>query len=81
LNGFHGMAADAVLAYQVITADGRFVTASEKSHSDLSWALRGGDAGTFGVVMSVIVKAFPDTDATLSTFVLGNSTDGSQLVS
>lgn len=75
------MAADAVLAYQVVTADGRFVTATEDAHSDLFWALRGGGAGTFGVVTSVIVKAFPDTDATLSTFVLGNSTDGTQLVS
>lgn len=75
------MAADAVLAYQVVTADGRFVTASEDSHYDLFWALRGGGAGTFGVVTSVIVKAFPDTDAKLSTFVLGNSTDGTQLVS
>lgn len=55
--------------------------ASEDSYSDLFWALRGGDAGTFGVVTSVIIKAFPDTDTTLSTFVLGNSTDGSQLVS
>ena len=45
------------------------------------WALRGGGAGTFGVVTSVNVKAFPDTDATLSTFVLGNSTNGSQTVS
>jgi len=75
------MAADAVIAYQVVTADGRFVTASEESHPDLFWALRGGGAGTFGVVTSVIVKAFPDTDATLSTFVLGNSTDGTHLVS
>ena len=81
MNGFHGMAADAVLAYQVVTADGRFVTASEDTYSDLFWALRGGGGGTFGVVTSVIVKAFSDTDATLSTFVFGNSTDGTHLVS
>lgn len=81
LNGFHGMAAGAALAYQIVTADGRFVTASEDAQSDLFWALRGGGAGTFGVVTFVIVKAFPDRDATLSTFVLSNSTDGTQLVS
>lgn len=57
------------------------MTASEDAHSDLFWALRGGGAGTFGVVTSVIVKAFPDTDATLSAFVLGNSTDWMQLIS
>ena len=46
MNGLHGMAADAVLAYQVVTADGRFVTASEDTYSDLFWALRGGGGGT-----------------------------------
>lgn len=81
LNGLHGMAADAVLAYQVVTANGRFITATEDAHPDLFWALRGGGGGTFGVVTSVVVKAFPDTHATLSTFVLGNSTDGERLVS
>lgn len=75
------MGADAVLAYQVVTADGRFVTASKTSHSDLFWALRGGGPGTYGIVTSVIVKAYPDIDVTLSTYVLGNSTDGSRLVS
>ena len=81
LSCFHGVAADAVLAYQVVTSNGRFLTATEDTHADIFWALRGGGGGTFGVVTSVIVKAFPDTDATLSTFILGNSTDGTQLVS
>ncbi|KAF1852164.1 uncharacterized protein K460DRAFT_392285 [Cucurbitaria berberidis CBS 394.84] len=81
LSGFHGMGADAVLAYQVVTADGRYVTASKTSYPDLFWALRGGGPGTFGIVTSVIVKAFPETDVTLSSFVLGNSTDGTQFVS
>lgn len=53
------MAADHVLSIQVVTADGRFVTASAKSNPDLFWALRGGGAGTFGVVTSMTVKAFP----------------------
>lgn len=34
-----------------------------------------------GIVTAVIVKAFPETEATLSSFILGNSTDGSQLIS
>lgn len=74
------MAADAVLEYHVVTADGRLITLNEDSHSDLFWALRGG-GGTFGVVTSVVVKAFPDTNVTLSTFILGNSTDGTDFVS
>lgn len=75
------MATDSVLAFQVVTADGRFVTASETSHPDLFWALRGGGGGTYGVVTSVIIKAHPKIDVTHSTFVLGNSTNGTQLVS
>ncbi|KAF2272840.1 FAD/FMN-containing isoamyl alcohol oxidase-like protein MreA [Westerdykella ornata] len=81
LSGLYGMAADSVLAFQVVLASGQFVTASETSYPDLFWALRGGGPGTYGIVTSVIVKAHPNTDATLSTFVLGNSTDGKQIVS
>ncbi|KAF2876295.1 hypothetical protein BDV95DRAFT_625581 [Massariosphaeria phaeospora] len=81
LSGYYGMAADSVLAFQVVTADGRFVTASATSNPDLFWALRGGGGGTYGVVTSVIIKAHPKIDVTHSTFVLGNSTDGTQLVS
>ncbi|ORY16065.1 hypothetical protein BCR34DRAFT_622478 [Clohesyomyces aquaticus] len=75
LSGYYGMAADSVLAYQVVTADGRFITASETSHPDIFWALRGGGGGTFGVVASAIVKAHPKISVTHSTFVLGNTTD------
>jgi hypothetical protein len=81
LAGFYGMAVDSVLAFQVVLPSGLFVTASETSYPDLFWALRGGGPGTYGIVTSVIVKAHPNTDATLSTFILGNSTDGKQLVS
>ncbi|PSN61319.1 FAD-binding domain-containing protein [Corynespora cassiicola Philippines] len=81
LSGYYGMAADSVLAYEVVTADGRFVTASEDSYPDLFWALRGGGGGTYGIVTSAIFKAHPRIDVTYSTFVLGNSSDGTQLVS
>lgn len=75
------MAADAALAFDFVTADGRFKTASPDVNSDLFWALRGGGGSTFGVVTSVVVKAFPQTDVTLSAWILGNSTYGTQLVS
>lgn len=81
LSGYYGMAADSVLAYQVVTADGLFVTASETSNPDIFWALRGGGGGTYGIVTSAIIKAHPKIQVTHSTFMLGNSTDASQLVS
>lgn len=62
------MAADQVLAFEVVTADGRFVTASNAVNSDLFWALRGGGGSTFGVVTSAIVKAHPKIKVTKSVF-------------
>lgn len=62
------MAADQVLAYEVVTADGRFVTASETVNPDLFWALRGGGGSTFGVVTSVIARAHPRIKVTKSVF-------------
>ena len=64
----YGMAADQVLAYEVVTADGRFVTASNKVNSDLFWALRGGGGSSYGIVTSVIAKAYPRMKVTKSTF-------------
>lgn len=40
-----GLAADQVLALEVVLSDGRFITVSKESHPDLFWALRGGGGG------------------------------------
>ncbi|KAL7621938.1 hypothetical protein AAE478_007438 [Parahypoxylon ruwenzoriense] len=70
LSSIYGMAADQVLSMEIVTADGRFVTASETSNPDLFWALRGGGGSTYGVVTSMVIKAFPEILVTTMTFSL-----------
>jgi len=68
LSSMYGMAADQVLNYEVVTADGRFVIANAKTNPELFWALRGGGGSTYGIVTSVVVKAYPDMQVTSSIF-------------
>ncbi len=44
-----GLTCDALLAVDVVGANGRLRRASEDEHPDLFWALRGGGGGTFGI--------------------------------
>ncbi|ROW06836.1 hypothetical protein VMCG_04033 [Cytospora schulzeri] len=73
MSSMYGLAADQALSFEVVTSNGRFVTANESQNTDLFWALRGGGGGTFGVVTSVTVKAYPRMPVSFITFTISNS--------
>lgn len=63
-----GMGSDQVVALEVVTASGRFVTATPKVNEDLYWAMLGGGGGTFGIITSAIVKVHRKVPVTTSAF-------------
>ncbi|RAH78611.1 FAD-binding domain-containing protein [Aspergillus japonicus CBS 114.51] len=75
MSSVYGLAADQVLALEVVLANGRFVTVTEQSNPDLFWALRGGGGGTYGVVTSIISRLHPKIPVTVSTFSFMTSTN------
>jgi FAD/FMN-containing dehydrogenase len=54
----HGLALDNLLSVDVVTADGRLVTASATENEDLFWGVRGG-GGNFGIATSFEFTAHP----------------------
>ena len=53
-----GLSCDNLVSADVVTADGRFLVASDRENEDLFWAIRGG-GGNFGVVTALEYKLRP----------------------
>ena len=60
-----GLTCDRLVEAEVITADGKVRTCSERENSDLFWALRGGGGGNFGISTSYKFETHPVSDVTL----------------
>jgi FAD/FMN-containing dehydrogenase len=54
----YGLAADNVIAVELVTADGEILDVTAESHPDLFWALRGG-GGNFGVATTFTYRLHP----------------------
>jgi len=57
----HGLAANSVVAVEIVTADGTLVRADTMTNPDLFWAVRGG-GGNFGVVVAIELRLVPLAD-------------------
>jgi FAD/FMN-containing dehydrogenase len=58
LMGIHGLAADNLLAVELVNADGAVLNVTAESDPDLFWALRGG-GGNFGIATSFEYRLHP----------------------
>jgi FAD/FMN-containing dehydrogenase len=58
LSGKYGLSSDNLISVDVVTADGRFLTADATQNDDLFWAVRGG-GGNFGIVTSFEYQLYP----------------------
>ena len=55
----YGLASDSVRSFDLVTPDGELVRVSNDEHAELFWALKGGGAGTLGVVTSMEIDLYP----------------------
>jgi ribonuclease T2 len=63
-----GLGVDNILEVDIVLANGSAVTANQKSHADLFWALRGGGGSTWGVIVSLTSRAHQSPDDGFTDF-------------
>ncbi|KAF7913028.1 uncharacterized protein EAF01_002049 [Botrytis porri] len=71
----YGLGADQILEAEVVLANGEIVTANKCHNQDIFFAIRGGGGGTYGVVVSTIIKAYPTTSISAQTLAVAPLTD------
>ncbi|PNE10236.1 MAG: hypothetical protein CR217_15425 [Beijerinckiaceae bacterium] len=52
----YGLTCDSLIGVEIVDAKGRILSVSDTQEKDLFWALRGGGAGSFGVVTRLVYR-------------------------
>ncbi|CAF0756108.1 unnamed protein product [Didymodactylos carnosus] len=71
----HGLSADNVLQFEVVTADGQVRIANQCENKDLFWALRGGGGGTFGILISATYRTFASPTITFGFYSVNSENE------
>ncbi|KAJ7705488.1 hypothetical protein B0H17DRAFT_1156848 [Mycena rosella] len=70
-----GLAADNVLEFHIVVASGKLLQVNSISNPDLFYALRGGGAGSWGVIVSATFRTFPTFNVTQGIIQLAASSN------
>ncbi|KAJ7098241.1 FAD-binding domain-containing protein [Mycena epipterygia] len=65
-----GLAADNVFEFHIVVASGELLQVNSATNPDLFYALRGGGAGSWGVLVSASFRTFPTFNSTFASIVL-----------
>ena len=55
----YGLGSDQILQVTIVTTVGDIFVANSQQNQDLFWAVKGGQAGNYGVVTEYVLKAYP----------------------
>jgi hypothetical protein len=73
-----GFSSDNLIAADIVTAEGKFVTANENENQDLFWGIRGG-GGNFGVITSYKLKLHPVGPQVVAGLILYHLKDAAEV--
>lgn len=80
MTGAYGQGADNIIEATLVTPTGEILTANEKQNTDLFWAIRGGGGGTFGVILNMTLKAYPEPSLmTLALSITGKNATSTEV--